>query len=197
MILTKEEVQKALLMNNLEITDEEAEYWIEYYTNKLTSLTGISLTPQTYHYTLEYKQHLRKIVLPLYNIYDVLRIHTDFKILSSKEYFVDTKNGVIFFKKPLTADHIHIEYLTYIDETVLNEIIKPLLLDMIVDGTINGNSENDGFSGGEISSIHEGNTSISFSNSTSLKNTIQSRLDKLANGEIITTPRTRKGAYYL
>lgn len=196
MIVTVEEVQRMLSVKNIELDNEKVEGLIEYYTNKIIGLTGIDLDVHTYHYTIEYKRNLNKIVLPLYNIFDVDQIHIDFKLLSDSKYFVDTKNGVVFFNPPIGyADHIHIKYLTKLDDSVIKNILIPLLIDMIIDGE---DPSNESSISGDITSIHEGNTSISLSNSTSIKSSIQNRLDKLSSGDLVGVgTKSRKGAYFL
>ncbi len=186
-----------LQLKDISLDNEKVEGLIEYYTNKIVGLTGIDLGVKEYHYTIENKTNLRKIVLPLYNIFDVDQIHIDFKLLDDSRYFVDTKNGVVFFKPTISfADHIHIKYLTKIDDDAIANIVVPLLIDMIIDGEDPSNS-NSAISG-DITSIHEGNTSISLSNSTSIKTSIQNRLDKLSSGDLTGIgSRNKKGAYFL
>ena len=194
-IITVEEVQKLLQVKEVVLDDEKVGGLIEYYTGKIMGLTGIELEPREFHYSVEHKRNIKKIVLPLYNIFDVDEVHVDWELISDDDYFTDTKNGVIFFKKPIKyAEHIHIKYLTRIDDSVLKNVIVPLLIDMIIDGENPSSSQ--GISG-DITSIREGNTSISISNSTSLKSSIQNRLDKLANGELMGVGKNTKGAYYL
>ena len=188
-----EEVRRLLGVKGITINDdEELQGLIDYYTNKIVSLTGIDLDVQTYHYTIIDKSNLKKIVLPLSNIFDVDQIHIDFELYDDSKYFVDNKNGVIFFKNPLGyCKHIHIKYLTKTDDKLINNIMLPLIVDMIIDGEGSSSTGIDG----EVTSIHEGNTSISFKNSTSLKDSIQNRLDKLANGQL--NSNVRKGAFYI
>ena len=194
MIITVEEVQRMLTIKDINLSDEKVEGLIEYYTNKIVGLTGINLDVSEYHYTIENKRLVKKIVLPLYNIFDVDQIHVDYKLINDKNYFVDYKNGVVFFKETIPyAEHIHIKYLTKIDDSVMKNVIIPLLIDMIIDGEDPSNS---GISG-DVTSIREGNTSISLSNSTSLKSSIQSRLDKLASGELTGVGKNKKGAMFL
>lgn len=196
MIVTVEEVQRMLQVKDINLTDEKVEGLIEYYTNKIVGLTGINLGVNEYHYTVENKRLVKKIVLPLYNIFDVDQVHVDFKLLNDKNYFVDSKNGVVFFNPPLSyVEHLHIKYLTKLDDDVMNNVIIPLLIDMIIDEEDPSNSSS--MINGDITSIHEGNTSISLSNSTSLKSTIQSRLDKLASGELGGISKNKKGAMFL
>lgn len=194
MIITVEEVQRMLTIKDINLSDEKVEGLIEYYTNKIVGLTGINLDVSEYHYTIENKRLVKKIVLPLYNIFDVDQIHVDYKLINDKMYFVDYKNGVVFFKETIPyAEHIHIKYLTKIDDSVMNNVIIPLLIDMIIDGEDPSNSS----ISGDVTSIREGNTSISLSNSTSLKSSIQSRLDKLASGELTGVGKNKKGAMFL
>lgn len=194
MIVTVEEVQRMLTIKDINLSDEKVEGLIEYYTNKIVGLTGIDLDVSEYHYTIENKRLVKKIVLPLYNIFDVDQIHVDYKLINDKRYFVDYKNGVVFFKETIPyAEHIHIKYLTKMDDSVMKNVIIPLLIDMIIDGEDPSNSS----ISGDVTSIREGNTSISLSNSTSLKSSIQSRLDKLASGELTGVGKNKKGAMFL
>lgn len=195
MITRAEELQPILHIKNITLDDETLNGLIRYYTGRITGLTGLNFDVQTYHYSIENKRYVDKIVLPLYNIFDVDEVHVNWELIDNSKYYTDTKNGVIFFKPPLThADHIHVKYLTKIDDDLINNVIIPLLVDMIIDdqdpSTINGIN-------GEITSIHEGNTSISMKNSTSLKDSIQNRLDKLAKGEILGIGNNRKGVMYI
>ena len=52
MIVTVEEVQKMLQVKDINLTDEKVEGLIEYYTNKIVGLTGITLGVNEYHYTV-------------------------------------------------------------------------------------------------------------------------------------------------
>lgn len=195
MITTAEELQPILQIKNITLDNETLTELIKYYSGKISGVTGLNLDVQTYHYTIENKRMVKKVILPLYNIFDVDEVHIDWELLDDSKYFVDTKNGVIFFKPPINhAEHIHVKYLTKIDDIMLQNVIVPLLVDMIIDdqdpSTVNGIN-------GEITSIHEGNTSISMKNSTSLKDSIQNRLDKLAKGEIVGIGNNRKGAMFI
>lgn len=193
-IITVEEVQRMLNLHDISYSDEKVELLIEYYINKITGLTGIDFDVKEYHYSIENKRFVRKVVLPLFNIFDVDEVHVDWKLLNDKYYYTDTKNGVVFMKPPLTyVEHLHIKYLTRIDDSIIERIIKPLLIDMIIDGY---EEEEDGLSG-DITSIHEGNTSISLSNGTSRKSTIQNRLDKLTNGDLPGVGKNKKGVMFI
>ena len=197
MKINLEDVKLALRVKNIDFEDEELNDLVNYYLNRIISYTGIDLEVQTYHYTLTDKRNLKKLVLPLSNIFDVDQIHIDYELYDDMNYFVDVKNGVIFFKKPLGyCEHIHVKYLVKSDENIVSSILTPLVADMIIDDKENG--DNGLAYGGEISSIHEGNTSISFKSSSSLNDTIKDRLNKLANGEIsLTGGKVKKGAYFI
>ena len=197
MIVNIDDIRTGLRIKGIEYDDEELADLIRYNINKIISITGANLDVETYHYTITDKRFLRKIVLPLSNIFDVDEIHVDFELYDDSKYFVDNKNGVIFFKEPiLYAEHIHIKYLTKPDDTIISNIITPLITDMIIND--NENADNGVGVGGEVSSIHEGNVSISFKSSSTLQDSINKRLDKLANGEIsLTGSKTKKGAYYI
>lgn len=193
-IIPVEDVQRMLKVHDINIDDEKAEGLIEYYANKIMGITGINLGVQTYHYTIQNKKGLDKIVLPLFDIFDVDQVHVDFKLMNDSKYYVDSKNGVIFFKEAIPyADHIHVKYLTRVNEEAIKSIILPLVVDMMIDGE----ADADGGISGQITSIHEGGVSISLSNSTNLKDSIQNRLDKLAKGEIAGLGVNRKGVYYI
>ena len=195
-IISVEEVQTLLQVKDLQLNDEKVEGLITYYLNKIVGLTGIDLDVRTYHYSVENKRNIRKIILPLYNIFDVDEVHLDWKLLNDDKYFVDTKNGVVFFKPPIGyAEHIHIKYLTRVDDSVITGIILPLVVDMILDAE--DPSASGGMVSGEVTSIREGNTSISLSNSTSIKSSIQNRLDKLASGELAGIGKNKKGAMFI
>lgn len=192
MKINLEDVKMLLGARDIALDDEELDKLITYYTNKIVSLTGIDLDVQTYHYTIIDKRNIKRIVLPLSNIFDVDQVHIDYELCNDNKYFVDNKNGVIFFKDMLPyCEHIHVKYLVKTDDTLLQNILTPLIADMIIDGE---NTTDTGVNG-EITSIHEGNTSISFKNSTSMKDSIQNRLDKLANGQLGN--KVKKGAYFL
>ena len=199
MIINIEDVKLALRVKDISIDDEKVHDLIIYYLNRIQSYTGLDFNIQTYHYTITNKKNIKKIVLPLYNIFDVDQVHVNYELYDDNKYFVDNKNGVIFFKNPLGyCEHIHVKYLVKIDDDIVSSILTPLVADMIIDGIENGGTDSDTGIGGEISSIHEGGVSISFKANSSLQDSINKRLDKLANGEIsITGKQTKKGAYYI
>lgn len=197
MIVNLEDIKLSLKVNNITMNDEELNDLVQYYINKVVSLTGVNLDVQTYHYTLTNKRGLDKIVLPLSDIFDVDVIHINYELYDDSNYFVDTHNGVIFFKNPLGfCEHIHIKYLTKPDDALVSGILTPLIGDMIIDD--NSDGDNGMGIGGEISSIHEGGVSISFKSSTSLHDSINDRLNKLASGELLLgTGKVKKGAFYI
>lgn len=199
MIINTDNVKTGLRIKGIEIPDEQLKDLIQYNLDKIIGLTGITLDIETYHYTITDKRMVRKIILPLYDIFDVDEVHVDFELLDDSEYFVDNKNGVIFFKEPIPyAGHIHIKYLTKPDDALASSIITPLVTDMIINDQENGDNDNGIGLGGEISSIHEGGVSISFKSNSSLQDSINKRLDKLANGEIsLTGKKNRLGAYFI
>ena len=197
MKINLENVKLALRVKDITLEDDELNDLVTYYLNRIVSYTGLDLSVQTYHYTITDKRHLKRLVLPLSNIFDVDQVHVDYELYDDDNYFVDVKNGVIFFKKPLThCEHIHVKYLVKTDDDIVSSILTPLVADMIIDDKENG--DNGLAYGGEISSIHEGNTSISFKSSSSLNDSIKDRLDKLAKGEIsLTGGKVKKGAYFI
>ena len=199
MILNLENIKSSLKVKNIQMEDDDLRDLAEFYLNRIVSVTGINIDIQTYHYTITNKRFLDKIVLPLNNIFDVDELHVDFELYDDHNYFVDTKNGVIFFKNPIShAEHIHIKYLVKPDEQLISNILSPLVADMIIDDQSNDSNGEDGLGYGEISSIHEGGMSISFKSNTSLGDSINKRLEKLTNGEISLTGKgIKKGAYYI
>ena len=189
-------IMELLQTKQVTMTEEEVEALVKYYLNKIVSLTGISLDVNTHHYTLTNKDMVKKVILPLYNIFDVDEVHCNFELVSDDDYFVDVKNGIIFFKKPLhNVEHLHIKYLTRVSDEELDNVILPLVTDMIIDGI-----DNDGFDGGfgygDISSIHEGGVSISFKSGTNLTDSINDRLKKLSDGLLLTS-KVKKQTMYL
>lgn len=199
MIVNIDDIKTGLRIKNIEFSDEELADLIQYNINKIIGLTGVNLDVETYHYTITDKRGLRRVVLPLNDIFDVDEVHVDFELYDDSKYFVDNKNGVIFFKEPiLYCEHLHIKYLTKPDDNIVSSIITPLVTDMIINDN-DGDTDDNGIGiGGEISSIHEGGVSISFKANSSLQDSINKRLDKLANGEIsLTGKQTKKGAYYI
>lgn len=142
--------------NNL--TDEELERLIQFQLDNVLGQLGISLEPQSHHYTVYQHPPKKPIVLPLANVLGIDHIIVNGKKLCSHDYFLDDLNGIIHITKnfgccPLKS--VHINYITTLSDIFI-EKLKSLVLDMLL-LILTPQDDDDG-----VKSIKEGDVTVTY-----------------------------------
>lgn len=153
--------------------DTVLQKWIDLKVAEITALTSIPVNPVTR------KQILRRFHSDLFEteFYPVTSVNS-FKIgnkeLTSDDYVLDEASGIFYL------NHSHngllvIEYVHEASQEFITSKINPLIVDMLLYHFQYGDNENTG----NISSIHEMDTTISYDTSNSLGNRIYARIESL------------------
>lgn len=147
---------------------------LKYKVDELAGLLGVDLLPVEREYVIpRFKSN--KIFLNFYPVSSVSEITIDSKIIGEDSFVVNKNIGVIYLDKIMNG-MLGVDYTTKISDKEFETAIKPLLLDMVVYDLINkGNKINEGV----MSSIHEGDVSISYDTGSSLGNRIYNRINDL------------------
>ena len=93
--------------------------------------------------------------------------------LTSDDYVLDERLGIIYFNNHWKGMLV-VEYVTQVEDHVINNMINPLIFD-IVKYRLTNNFSNTGV----MSSVKEGDVQVNYDTSTDLGNLIQSRINNL------------------
>lgn len=162
-------VDESLLSDDSVLQD-----WIDLKVDEIIELTGLAIKPVTR------KEILRHFKSDLFetNIYPVTAVNS-FKInnveLTSDDYVLDENSGIFYLNHSHTGMLV-IEYVHCVSQEFVTSKIDPLIVDMLLYAFNDTNHEN---SKGNISSIHEMDTTINYDTSNSLGNRIYARLESL------------------
>ena len=163
-------VDESLLSDDSVLQD-----WIDLKVDGIIELTGLAIKPVTR------KEILRRFKGDLFetNIYPVTDVNS-FKInnveLTSDDYVLDENAGIFYLNHNHTGMLV-IEYVHCVSQEFVTSKIDPLIVDMLLYHFQYGDNENTG----NISSIHEMDTTINYDTSNSLGNRIYARLESLKN----------------
>lgn len=165
-----DELRVVLRINGVDETtysDDELNNLINFHTGLFNTLICFNYNLTEYEEYYPVSESTRSLLINHYPIQSLSTLKIGDKDYTSNIKYLDKKPGIIYFKEPLTDD-VSITYMSGFDETQVNELIKPLILDLIVYGVKYG-------VGGVISSLSEGDVSVSYDTSMS----IQSRINDL------------------
>lgn len=164
-------VDESLLSDDSVLQD-----WIDLKVDEIIDWTGLAIKPVTR------KEILRRFKGDLFetNIYPVTSVNS-FKInnveLTSDDYVLDENAGIFYLNHSHTGMLV-IEYVHCVSQEFVTSKIDPLIVDMLLYTFNDTTGEN---SKGNISSIHEMDTTINYDTSNSLGNRIYARLESLKN----------------
>lgn len=184
MIVDENELTLYLQQNNIskEFTTDELTSLVNTVLAKITSETGLELTPTPHKDTEFYSKpnngyyHTR-----YYPVESIESILVDTLPIPETDYIVDKVNGVIKFIKPLPGyyDVLYVDYTSKETDSWINDNLKSLIMDMVLyscqDSLIR-----------DASSIKEGDVSINLNTNTGLGADITRRLDNLRNSKAKT-----------
>lgn len=171
--ISAEELRLLLKFNNLttSFTDEELNALVDLKIKEVSALTNLPLNDLVRkQITNRFQGNL--IELDYYPVGEINNIIIDDTCLNSQDYRIDEDNGIIYLNNRHNG-FLRVEYVHTISEKT-NQLVNQLIGDMIVYQLTPGNNGN-----GEISSIHEMDTTVNYDTSTSQGKLIQSRIDEL------------------
>ena len=178
-IITPTELKTILELRGVSDSDLEdlnkLQGLIDLKINEVTALTGLPVNPVTR------KQIIRNFNGNLFESdWYPIREVTSFKIdgveLTDDDYVLDENAGIFYLNNGYNGLLV-IEYVHQLSDETIQSKINPLIGDMVLYGFTSKDN-----TGGEISSIHEADQSISYDTSNSLGNRIYVRIDKLKSG---------------
>lgn len=147
---------------------------LKYKIGELAGLIGVDLLPVDREYFI-HKFKSNKIFLNFYPVYSIDEITIGKKDLDDEYYNLNKMIGVIYLDKIYTGS-VNVNYTTRLSDKELVYTIKPLLMDMVMYAILN---KGKGINEGVMSSIHEGDVSVSYDTGSSLGNRIYTRINDL------------------
>lgn len=157
-------------------SDDELNILIASKTRELAGLIGLDIEPSHRIQTVsDFKG--KRLRLDFYPVLDLVQLKYNGCPLKSCKYTLNEKLGIITFK-----DYLHgpvtVKYLSGFSEDLINGFINPLIADMVADTLSKDKSL--GLVDG-VSSIKEGDVSVSYDTSNSRTNRINSRIEDIKN----------------
>lgn len=154
-----------------EISTNDLDLLITSMQESLMSELGISFEPVNHTEIIERRIPSNKSIL--LNYYPVTEIsEITLNNLSLMDYTLDEESGIIYLLKGIGKGLMKVKYTTCISDSVLNLQIKPLLKDLIA-----YKLDNDAKKG--VSSIEEGEVTVSFDNNLSVGTTLMNQINSL------------------
>lgn len=155
-----------------DLDDDGLNNLIGFKVKELMGLLGVDLVPVQREYMIQ-KFKSNKIFL---NFYPVLSIENITIGKDEVEDYIVNKNIGVVYLEDICDGMLHVDYTTKLPDKDINVIIKPLLMDMVMYDLINkGNKINEG----SVSTIKEGDVSVSYDTSSNLGNRIYTRIGDL------------------
>lgn len=169
-----DEIRKYLKANKVteEYSDEDLNSLYTSYLNYILNKAGISLTEQTQQVTdINNKNfNIPNYLLPNYPVKEITEVKLDDEILDPEDYYIDKQNGIIRWKQELIGNVLEITYVIEPDEFII-DLINIIVLDMIL-YNISNNTD-------EISTVKEGDVSVSYNTNNSTSNRINNNMNDL------------------
>lgn len=175
-LITPEELRDYLIANGVDESELQdlslLQKFIDLKKEEIIALTGLPISPV---FRKEFRKQFKGTLFETnwYPISEICNFKVDDIVLNDEDYVLDEDNGIIFLNKNLKG-FLVIEYVHKVSSEFITSKINPLISSMVLYHI--DESEN---SFGEISSIHEMDTSISYDTSNSLGNRIYAMINSL------------------
>ena len=176
-LITPEELQKLLELQGVASSELEdltnLQNLIDLKISEITALTGLPVKPVTRKQIIK---HFNRDVFEVdwYPVNSVNSFKIDNVELTDEDYVLDETSGIFYLNK-IHQGLLVIEYLQELsDDDIINKI-NPLISDMVLYHFTNGQNRNMG----DISSIHEMDTTVSYDTKNNLGSRIYNRIDSL------------------
>lgn len=146
--------------------------FIDLKKSEIISLTGLPVDP------ISRKQIIKRFKGDVFETdwYPICQVDS-FKIdnveLTAEDYVLDESTGIFYLPKIYTGLLV-IEYYQKLSDDVIGAKINPLISDMVLYHLTNNNRDM-----GEVTSIHEMDTSVSYDTKNNLGSRIYARIDEL------------------
>lgn len=167
---------KGIDTSNIEDTTISSK--INTYLNYLLSLIGISLDEEE-HVLTDIQENVLEdeyYLLPYYPVTSIEYIKTEDNTIDPNDYLLDKENGIIRWKDAFTlyADYLEIKYKSQLNTTNIIPLLNIIIQDLIYDD-LNPEVNKD------VSTLKEGDVSITYDRTNSTSNRINSNIEALKN----------------
>lgn len=151
-------------------TDEELTQLIKYYTRLFNNLISFNYESREYMEYYPLYEYTDSILINHYPIQELSTLTLEDKDYMGKIKYCNDDSGILYFQEPIQGD-LHIKYISGWSEEDIESIITPIIFDLIIYGLKYGAE-------GIITSLSEGDVSVSYETGTSLTN-IKERISEL------------------
>ena len=167
-------LKKQLGIENVsfQLNDEDLQLLLSNTILELSGLIGVPIEAEN-HKEIVRDFNNDMFQMSWYPVKAVSSVKVGSKTLSSDDYVLDEKLGILYFTTTLKG-FLVVEYSCCLPDSVIDKKINSLVFDIIKYRLSNGFSMQ-----GSVSSIKEMDTSINYDTSSSLGNLIQSRINNL------------------
>ena len=153
-------------------TDDNLRLLLTNIINELAGYTNAPINPITHKRIIrDFKSDM--LELDYYPVVEISSLQVGSKTLSDDDYVLDESLGILYFHS-LQSGLLSCQYVCRLSDTVIDNIINPLVFDMIK-YRLTTNFSNTGV----MTSVKEGDVQVNYDTSTSLGNLIQSRINNL------------------
>ena len=173
-LIDLETLKKQLTIEGVttELSDEQLELLLTNVVNEIMGYTNVPIYP-TSHKTILRDFDDDMLELDHYPVVEITSLKIGQTELSSDDYVLDEGLGILYFYSHLSG-MLNVEYCCQVSDEVINNLINPLIFDIIrYRLTTNFSVE------GAMSSVKEGDVQVNYDTSSSLGNLIQSRINDL------------------
>lgn len=154
--------------------DSQLELLLNNIQKELVGYTNVPISPTT-HKRIIRNFHGDLCELEYYPVRQITSLKIGSRELTTDDYVLDEELGILYFNSHLCGMLV-IEYCCQISEDMINNVVNPLIFD-IIKYRLTTNFSNDG----AVSSMKEGDVSVNYDTNSSLGNLIQGRIKDLKN----------------
>lgn len=173
MMINIDELRLILKVDGVEAdnySDEELNQLVTYYTRLFNNLISFNYIAREYNEYIPLFEYTSSVLINHYPIQEISTLTIENKDYINKLKHVNAESGLIYFTEPVLGD-LQITYMSGWSEEDIEAIIQPVIFDLIVYGVKYGAE-------GIITSLREGDVSVSYDVNSSLTN-IRSRISDL------------------
>ena len=157
-----------------DLDDSQLELLLNNIKNEITGYTNVPIDP-TNHKTIVRNFDDDMLELDYYPVNNITSLKIGSLELTSDDYVLDESLGILYLHSRMSGMLV-VEYCCKISEDMINNVVNPLIFDIIkyrLTTNFNGN--------GVMSSVKEGDVQVNYDVNSSLGNLIQSRIKDLKN----------------
>lgn len=173
-MITEDDIKE--ILQEYELEDEEYESLLNSVKSSLSQRLDFPAEPTQFK-QIEDDFNNKKLIVDFFPVLEINSLKIDETIIEDVDYEIDNDLGIIYFKNTHQG-FLKLEYVAGLTEEQYNQYITPLLLDMM-----KYNLSDDTFK--DVSSMTEGNVSISYDSNLGQGALIQQKISEL-NGRFAT-----------